>query len=202
MPAQDQGNFDIKHLDLLRKLLTSQDAYIINLQGDNWAAKLTIQRGSFDQDDTCISTLKHAMEKPITHFSWDRTSTSITMPLDAQTALRRAVADFSLDKVRPVYLQTILSRLPPVRLKPTIIFRLNAEDFRQYQLLYQMGLADNGASIREFLNVPDRELLIQRLKIIIVCYCLSLFQSVEAKKKEVVKEMTVAERIMQRLRGL
>jgi len=74
------------------------------------------------------------------------------------------------------------------------------EDMKHYKMLYHIGLSEQGAQISEYLKVNDNALLLRRVRIVLTCYCLGQFVPVASVAKKETAKMSVASRILSRLR--
>lgn len=212
MPTLEQGSHELKHLDQLRKLIATGKPFSIRFDGADWQGSVRFQNGMIDGTEASLLAIRNAVEHPVNIVAWEPAVTDLEMPVDPKIAFPRALTGLHLGKMRIILLKNTFSKLPAVRLKAAIVFRLNMEDFREYQALYKMGLAKEGIRMQEFLSVDDEVVLARRLKIIVACYCLGLFipvqqvntstQQAAAVAASQLQKAGLAARIMGRLRSL
>jgi len=200
MPIQEQGPKELKHISLLRKALTGRHSLIMVFNGPDWGSRLSLGDGMFDSSDEAISCLKQIFSSPVLSFSWEPLSKNPAMPLDPKVAFFRALMGIDLEDDRLAVYKSAFSKLPPVHVKAGTLFRLNAEDMKQYQILYSLGLDEKGVQISGYLNVDDRSLLMRRIRIILTCYCLGQFITADNLKASGSK-VSMAAKILARLRG-
>ncbi len=203
MPKQEQASHELKHLDLLRKLLASGQCWEINFEGKDWNAHLRIEHGMLEGEGEAVALLRQVIEKPVLRFRWNPSKPKIVVPMEAKMVFTRALAGLHLHHVRAAVFRQCFSKLPPVRLKAAIIFRLNPKDFHEYQVLYQMGLAERGANLGSYLDITDADMMLRKLRIVITCYCLGYFLPVAQRSvARVSRPVGFASRILARLRAV
>ena len=154
--------------------------------------------GMIESNDGTISCLTNIFSLPVFRFSWQTSSSPPSSPLEPKLAFYRALMGIRLDECHLVNYQTVFSKLPPIHVKAGSLFRLNMEDMKHYKILYHMGLAEQGVRISEYLNVHDHSILLRRIRIVLTCYCLGQFIPVKSIKETT--KMSMASRILARLR--
>jgi len=200
MPTQEQASTELKHISLLRKALIGKVGLAIDFEGWDWRGRIVLFDGMIDASDDAMSCLTNIISKPVFKFSWESVLSPISQPLEPKLAFYRALTGMRLDEKHLHNYQSVFSKLPPVRVKAGTLFRLNMEDMKHYKMLYHIGLSEQGVQLSEYLDVDDHALLLRRVRIVLTCYCLGQFVPVAtAAKKETVK-MSVAGRILARLR--
>ena len=202
MPTQEQASHELKHLDLLRKLLASGQCWEASFEGKDWKAGLRIEHGMLEGEGEAAALMRKVIEKPVLRFRWNPSKAKIVAPMEAKMVFTRSLAGLHLHHVRAAVFRQCFSKLPPVRLKAAMVFRLNLKDFHEYQVLYQMGLSERGANLDAYLDIKDADMLLRRLRIVIACYCLGYFLPVTQRETvKVSRTAGFAARIMARLRA-
>ena len=201
MPIQEQASHELKHIDLLRKLLESDQCWEVRFEGKDWKSMLRVEHGMLEGEEAVVA-LKQAIERPVLRFRWNQVKPKIVMPMEGKLVFARALTGLNLHHVRIAVFRQCFSKLPPVRLKAAMVFRLDLKDFHEYQVLYQMGLSERGANLGTYLDIKDSDMLLRRLRIVIACYCLGYFIPVVQKTShKVSRPVGFAARILARLRA-
>jgi hypothetical protein len=200
MPTQEQASTELKHISLLRKALIGKVGLAIDFEGWDWRGRIVLFDGMIDANDDAMSCLTNIFSKPVFKFSWQPVLSPVAHPLEPKLAFYRALTGMRLDEKHLLNYKSVFSKLPPVRVKAGTLFRLNMEDMKHYKMLYHIGLAEQGAQISEYLNVSDNALLLRRVRIVLTCYCLGQFVPVANAPKKETSKMSMASRILSRLR--
>lgn len=201
MPSHEQVSTELKHISLLRKLLTGGHSVRINFDGGEWRSQLKLANGVLESTEEAVPCLANIFSYPVFRFSWENSPTPLSDGLDPKLAFYRALVGLRLDDNYLQNYQQVFSKLPPVHVKAGTLFRLNMEDMKHYKILYQLGLGEHGVRISDYLNVQDRNLLLRRVRIVLTCYCLGQFLPAAAIEAEAnTSKKSMARRILARLR--
>ncbi|PIV31258.1 MAG: hypothetical protein COS35_02370 [Zetaproteobacteria bacterium CG02_land_8_20_14_3_00_50_9] len=196
--SQDVG--DIKHLILLRKALLARKS--LEIYSQNPSMRLTIGEGKFHGGD-CINTVRLMIEKPVPFFDWDEFERkAMFIAQNPKDIFVRAIVTMMPDRDRLHTYKVMFSKLPRVRMRLNTVFRASSSMQIEYQVLYRLSLASEGASVKDYLIASEGvDQLRRRIGIVIASYCLGDFIYAE-RAVEKNPKTSVVSRILAHMRKL
>ncbi len=210
----EQGESDLKHIALLRKVIMEKRSGIASFEGRDWAAVITFDRGVLLGENVSES-LATILQGPVFRFNWvdsiGRQDEGMTIPTLPRLAFSQAIAELDLRENRLLAYREMFSKLPAVTVRFTSTFRFNLEYQRLFQHLYQMAMAADGVHLADYFDEASGNVeLRKRMNVVIAIYCLGdLLPAIKraaaandaASVTQPTETATVVSRIMARLRG-
>lgn len=198
MPSQEQGELELKHIGFLRKAIASKQPLVVDFEGPEWSGRLHVADGAFERGEASITTLKNALTRPVTKFSWSA-ATPVAAPESARAIFQYAVTGMKIDSQRLLAYKDGLSRLPAVQVRAGTLFRFGLEEVREFQALYQMSLRGS-VSMADYLQlVTDFTVLHRRVVVVLIAYCLGDLLPA-TPRKSINQRQIMASKILARLR--
>jgi len=206
MPYESQSANDLKHINFLRKALRENSRISISFSGAaGWKGTLALENGNFDAEQGMLALIRRIFETDVVGFEWEPLTQPLEGSVEASLSLARALNNWHPDAERIRIYRYNFSKLPPVRLKAAMLFRMLPDDRPLYSQLYQESLRAEGVRLAEFLGESEPGVLLKKIRIVLVCYCLGTLIPIEPPKpmEPVVREnkMEVARRILTKLRS-
>jgi len=199
MPRVSQTHAEIKHLVLLRKALAEK--LFIEVYAREPSVRLLVGDGYFHGAEA-VESIRRMIEMPVLLFDWEMIQRKgFFIAQNPKEIFARAVSEIRPDAQRLSIYGQLFSKLPPIRMRLNPTFHFDSGLHVEYQSLYRLSLAADGASVAAYLQASkDEEQLRRRIGIVIAGYCVGDFVPVSKPAVKAEQGRNMVSRILARFR--
>lgn len=172
----EQGESELKHITLLRKVIMGRRSGQAWFEGSNWRLNIPFDHGVLLLENNVSETLGRVLREPVLRFSWREDlfqADDMAIPIMPRSAFSQTLAALDLPEDRVANYLQMFSRFPAVKVRLTPVFRFDLEYQELFQELFQMAMTAGGAHLSEyFADSAGGEGLRKRSNVLLVLYCL------------------------------
>jgi len=204
-----------KQLSIIRKALSKAHTGKIIFETQNTeSGKISITVGDLISDESTLLELKKLLEKPVS--SCELVTERIAEEMNELAPPSVFMEVMNQIKWHPETLEALrktFAKLPPVNVRMVPLHRYGYNDGLTYLMLHHESLREKNFTPKSFLDHESKlTTLEQKIKVLILGYCLGLMtpdksQMVkqtgnQATKKRASKKANIANRILNKIRGI